>query len=159
MAISTPGTPLNTTVKTDKWICTQWVLYKRIKKNLQKVTGTRCPPCTSSCSTIQAGAARNRQEQPEEEQGCKQTRRAQLPSCTKESDPLRNRTPPTLTTGSGTCYTLHNLLRLCMKGERWFWEQRQKWDFTLSCFVFLKPMDQNNFFIKHNSMFLCLYFF
>lgn len=61
MAISTLGAPLNTTVEIDKWIRTQWILDMRILKNLQKVRGTRCLPCSSSCSAIQAGAARNRQ--------------------------------------------------------------------------------------------------
>lgn len=39
MVIGTLGTPHNTTAEIDKWVCTQWILYKRIKINLQKVGG------------------------------------------------------------------------------------------------------------------------
>lgn len=81
MAMSTLGAPLNTTVERDKCICMQWILYKRIFKNLQKVAGARCLPCTSSCSTMQARRSRL------------QTAWAELPSCTRDSDPYGTAQP------------------------------------------------------------------
>jgi len=36
MVTGTLGTPRNTTAEIDKWVCTQWILYKRMKINLQK---------------------------------------------------------------------------------------------------------------------------
>lgn len=133
MAMSTLGAPLNTTVERDKWICMQWILYKRIFKNLQKVAGARCLPCTSSCSTMQARRSRL------------QTAWAELPGCTRDSDPWEQ---PSLGCRLSTCYTPHCLLRPGTKEQRWFWEERHKWHFILSCFVFLKSMDQNHFFYQ-----------
>lgn len=40
MVISTLGTPHNMTAEIDKWVCTQWILYKTTKINLQAGGGT-----------------------------------------------------------------------------------------------------------------------